>query len=355
MYPTCFARPDSRMALLLVVLACSGFRATTYADGTTDPEQTQATPGAGNPDNTDETKSTLFDRWFDKFENMRDETSQHYMAMARSIDRYFSGEKIEDSSNNSYVKMELQDTFYKDGNQDNGISLNAKLDLPDTQKRLKLIFNSNPEEEKTLEQRIVDNATGQRIQNENSIAGVEYASDKLPEQWEHKFISGVKLRIDPIPFMRYQIGKNWQLDDGWESGFKQSFWDYRDDGLGATTKIDFGKHLTAKNYLKIETLAEYRDHDTQYDYAQTITNTHSLTTSSAISYWVGALGQSQPTSEVTAYLMGIKYRRSLYRDWLLLSISPLLTFPRDDDWKASPSITFDLQIFFTTENKPLTI
>jgi hypothetical protein len=338
------------MALFLVVLACSGFQATTYADDAASPEQTQATPIAGNPDNMDEKKGTLFDRWFDKFENMRDQTSHHYMSMARSIDSYFSGEKIEDSTNGSYVKMELQDTFYKNGARDNGVSLNAKLDLPDTQKHLKFIFDSNPDEDKTLEQRVVDNATGQRIQKDSSIAGVEYASEKPPEHWQHNFTGGVKMRINPIPFMRYQFWKNWQLDEGWESGFKQSFWDYRDDGLGATTKIDFGKHLTAKDYFRIETQAEYRDQDTQYYYAQTFTNTHLLTASSAISYWVGALGQSQPTSEVTSYLLGVQYRRSLYRDWLLLSINPLLTFPREDHWEASPSITFDLQIYFTDKS-----
>jgi len=269
------------------------------------------------------------------------------MAMVHSLDAYFSGNKIEDTSNGSYVKIDMQNTFYKNGQSDNGVSINAKIDLPDTEKRFKLIFNTDPDEDKTLADKIKNNANGQRVEKDSSIAGIEYTPEKEKSAWEHSFATGVKLRFHPIPFIRYKLDNKWQLNETWSSGFSQSFWNYSDDGIGATTKIDFGRPVTKNDYFNAETTAEFRDRDNEYYYAETFSNTHRLTETSAIRYWIGALGESQPTSEVTDYLIGVDYNKSVYKDWILLSIKPLLEFPREEDWDATPSITFELQIYFT--------
>jgi len=318
--------------LLLLFLALSN---NCFADA--DPPETDVIPK----------DSSLFERWFDSFVDIHDRTSHHYMSMVHSIDAYFSGEKIEEASNGSYVKLELNNTFYKNGVQDDGISIDAKVELPNTEKNLKLFFSSDPEEEKSLEQKIKNNATGQRIQKESSVAGIEYNPEKTESNWNHSFSTGVKIRVSPVPFMRYKFGNEWQLNPNWTSQFKQSFWNYQDEGLGATTKLNFSMPLSEVRTFKAETEAEYRDKDNKYYYAQTFSDIHRISDISAIRYWIAVLGESQPTSEVSSYLVGTQYRRSLYRDWILFSVSPILAFPREEHWEATPSLTLDLQVYFT--------
>jgi len=308
-------------------------------------DQTTTPP---TPASSDAPQPSWYDRWFNSFENMRDRTSHDYVTMVRSIDHYFSGEKIEETSNGSYVKLELLDTLATEGDQRSDIRISAKVDLPGTEKRFKFIFNTDPDENRTLDQKVIDNATGQRLQGSNSIAGLEYTNtDKSGFEWQHGLSGGVKLRFNPIPFVRYQLGKKWQLDDNWTSEFHQSFWDYRDIGSGATTRVDFIRPLGSHDQFKIESQAEYRDQYGRYDYAQTFSDIHTLDRTSSLTYWTGALASTQPTSEVTTYLLGVKYRRTLYRDWFLLTLSPLLSFPREDHWEATPSFTLDFQIYFT--------
>jgi len=294
-----------------------------------------------------EDKRSLFRRWSDKLVSMHDKTSYQYMSMVHSLDDYFSGKKIEETSNGSYVKLDLKDTFYEAGQRDEGISINAKIELPNTEKRFKLIFNTDPDENKTLAEKIEDYANGQHVQKNSTIAGVEYTPDTTESKWEQSFATGIKLRVHPIPFARYQLSNKWQLNDVWSSDFKQSLWNYSDEGIGATTTFDFGRPITEKDYFNAGTTAEFRDRDNKYYYAETLSDTHRLSESSAIRYWTGVLGESHPTSEVTNYLIGVDYRRSVYKDWILLSIKPLLDFPRERNWDATPSLTFDLQIYFT--------
>jgi len=293
-----------------------------------------------------EQQSTLFDRWFDKFVDIHDKTSTHYMSMVHSLDRYFSGQEIESVSNDSYLKIDLKRTYYEAGQQDNSVSINAKIELPNTENRFKFIFSSEPEEEKTLKEKVTDTANNQGTGRENAIAGVEYALPETESKWKQSFSAGVKLRVHSVPFIRYQFGNKWQLDEAWESEFKQSFWNYSDTGIGATSKLNFGRMLTGKDYFNAETIADWHDRDNKYYYAETFSDTHRLSKNSAIRYWTSVLGESQPTSEVTNYLIGIDYRRSLYRDWLLFSVKPLLDYPRDKNWEVTPSLTFDLQIYF---------
>ena len=298
------------------------------------------------PDTSTSTTPTVYKRWFDSFVDMRDKTSTHYMSMVHSLDQYFSGEAIEDSDNDSYVKLNIEQTFYKGGENSDGIGISARVELPNTEKHLHLIFSSDPEENKTLDQKITGNARGQRIEKENSIAGLEYVPEKTQNDWQSRYSAGVKLRVSPVPFARYVLSHKWQLNDVWQSEFKQSFWDYSDDGIGATSKLNFGRPLTDKDYFNAETVADYRDKDNKYYYAETFSNTHRLTETSAARYWFALLGESQPTSEVTNYVIGLQYRKTLYKDWLLLSINPQLEFPRAENWEATPSLTFNLQVYF---------
>lgn len=291
---------------------------------------------------------SLFERMFDVFVDARDTTSKHYVSMSKGIDNYFSGENIEDTSNGSYMKLTIAETFYKGGDVADDIDLKAKLEIPNTEKHLKLVFSSSPEEEKSVEDRVSQNATGERIEKDSSVAGVEYEQDPTESQWRQSYTAGVKLRLRGlVPVARYKVKNDWQLDEHWKSRFEQSFWYIDDSGFGATNEINFIRPLNEIHTLNLGTDIEFKDDEDRYYYGFTIADYHRLTPDSGWKYRIGLVGESQPTNWVTNYFIGASYRKALYKDWFFFETGPQLSFPRDDGWKPTPSFTARLEIYFS--------
>jgi len=288
----------------------------------------------------------------EELEENRDATTQKYLSMSRSIDQYFYGKPIEKTTNKSYIKLELENTAYKGGQVEQDVKLRAKLDLPNTKRRAKLVFTSAADLEESLEERVTNDASGQqRIKKDDSFAGIEFTPAKKPTDWKTDFTAGIKLRTPLLPFAKYNLENNWKLPDQWTSNFEQVFWYLDDDGFGETSRLQFSRPITKSYQMAISSELEFRDLEDTFYYDLILSTTHRLNPTSAMEYYTGAIGGSQPTNQITSYLIGATYRRVLHEDWLFLNLEPGLSFPRTEGWHPEPSFTLRLQIYFSDERK----
>ena len=294
-----------------------------------------------------ETAQPFWHTWFKSLEDIRDFSSQQYLGLARGMDSYFSGEPTVAMQNKSMVLLELKNTQYSAGEHASEVNLKARLRLPKTQKKVNVIFTSDAKEEKTLQERVQGEATGQEPRRDDSLAGLEYVPEVTKRKWEQNFAGGIKLRLPPVFFSRYKLNKEWVLPYEWKSYFEQSFWYFDDRGFGATNEIDFAKPLSKNDTLNIGTDVEFTDVDNTYHYDLIISNMHRITDTSYVDYSVGAFGASQPTNQVTSYYMGMSYRKVLHEDWLIAEVVPQISFPRYNGWKPTPSLTLGLKIYFS--------
>jgi hypothetical protein len=292
-------------------------------------------------------EDSFLQRWFHSFENIRDAGSREYVSLASHMDSYFSGEPYVNMQNKSNVLLELKNTQYAAGQHASDVNIRARLRLPNTQKKVNVIFTTDAKEEKTLQDRVQGEASGERLQNDHPLAGLEYVPDITKRKWEQSFAGGIRLNMHSVFFTRYKFNKEWQLVDEWKSYFDQSFWYFSDKGYGATNEIDFKRPLSKIDMLDIGTDIEYRDASGAYTYDLIASNTHQITNASNMEYSVGAFGTTQPTNWITSYYIGISYRKVLYKDWLIFEAVPQVSFPRDADWKATPSFTIGLKIYFS--------
>jgi len=292
-------------------------------------------------------KSSWWKRSLQSLEKFRDKTTEDYSDLSTSIDEFFYGKKLEETSNDSYLKLEIQNTFYKSGETEQDVKLKAKLDLPNTEKKFKLVFSSDAEKEESLEERVHNDASGERIEADESFAGVEYQPAPEKSQWNKSFTGGIKLRTPLLPFAKFDLDNKWRLSEFWTSEFEQSFWYLDDKGFGETSELSFIRPITDSYQLKVSSELEFRDENNTFSYDLILSTTHRLDHASSIEYYVGSLGESQPTNQVTHYILGANYRKLLHEDWLFLNIEPGLSFPREENWKAQPSFSLELQIYFT--------
>jgi len=313
----------------------------------TNPPPLLAAPVENNP----EREKTWWQKILGELEEDRDTTTQKYLSMSRSIDQYFYGKELDKTTNKSHLKLELKNTLYSGGEMERDVKLRGKIDLPNTKKRLKLVFTSSTDLERSLEDRVTDNASGERIKKDSSFAGLEFSPEKDKDEWRKAFTAGIKLRTPLLPFAKYDLEKDWVLSDKWTANFEQVFWYLDDDGFGETSQLRFMRPITESYRMEISSELEFRDKENTFYYDLILSTTHRLNPSSSIEYYTGGIGESQPTNQVTSYILGASYRKLLHEDWLFLNLEPRLSFPRDENWDPQPSFTLRLQVYFSEGRK----
>jgi hypothetical protein len=336
-----------QLLIAFFTLAPHGFaeEATSYDNGS----QKNATPVLSEKIITAE--KSWWKKILGELEENRDSTTQKYLSMSRSIDQYFYGKDLDKTSTKSHLKLELKNTFYTAGQMEQDIKLRGKIDLPNTKKRLKLVFTSSADLERSLEDRVTDNASGERINKDDSFAGIEFTPLREPTDWKTDFTAGIKLRAPLLPFAKYDLENQWELSELWTANFEQVFWYLDDDGFGETSEIRFNRPITKNYSLEISSELEFRDKENTFFYDLILSTTHRLTPVSSIEYYTGGIGASQPTNQITNYIIGASYRKLLHEDWLFLNLEPGISLPRDEGWKPQPSFTLRLQIYFSDQTK----
>jgi hypothetical protein len=269
-----------------------------------------------------------------------------YLWLTRNIDNYFADEANEGLVDESYLRLELKSTFRKSGERVNDARLKAKVDLPGTKQRLKLVFDSENKEDTNQQTRISPVSTGRRIERESSVAGLEYVSEKDPLKWRMSTSAGARLRSTLVPYARIKWKKRTPIGDGWYSDFTQAIRYFDDKGLSEYTQMEFIRPISSTLELRQFNEIEYRDRENRFDFASTVSIIQSINQMSGIEYRAGGFGNSEGEREVDSYFLGTTYSQRLTKESVFLTISPQLSFSRDNDWNTDPSLTFQLDIYF---------
>lgn len=281
-------------------------------------------------------------------EQKRDEMTETWLGWTQGIDSFLSGTESEAAQNKSYLKIELKSTFEESGEMESDARIKAKVDLPNTKRRLKLVFSSDDREEDTLEERVRPKSTGERVRKEESIAGLLFEPDNENRKWKRKVSAGVKFRSPPDPYVRFRVNRDWEMKDSkWSARFEEEVWYFDAKGWGSTAELEFIRPITENYSLSIFSGAEYRDEFDAWEFVQTLSTRHRLDKRSSIEYRLGLFGLSQPNPRLTSFFIGSSYRKLIHEDWVVMTFSPELFFPREENWSAEPSVTFRLEIFFT--------
>ena len=287
-------------------------------------------------------------RTMNSAESTRDEWSGRWIDFAEGVDYYFTSENSPpDYKNESYVKLQMRQTWEERGQIQTDLRVKAKFDLPNTQRRAKLFFSSDEYTENSLEERVRSNSTGERFRRRESVSGLEITPDDEWNKWKRSARVGIKLRVPLVTFGRYRLRRPMDKWGEWEPEFTQEIWYFSDRGWGETSEFEMQRRLGSNFGLRYFTVLEFEDQNDFFENVHVLSLSQNVSERSALEYRVGSVFSTEFSTQMTAYFVGTSYSYKLYEDWVFFTAGPEVFFPKIDDWNAEASFTIKLDVYFS--------
>jgi len=273
-------------------------------------------------------------------ERERNQISQNVTALGRNLDAWLSGESIGDNSNETYLRIRFNQQAASFDGYHSRLKIDGSLDLPQTSKRWKLIFESDAAELNSLEGSVLRNEA-----STESIGGLSY-QQSTDSAWQISHSIGFRSRVPADPFYRFKAQYEHQLNDDWSLGYRQKIWHYQSQGWGYNTDVSFNRKIDQGKILQISSEARYQQESELTEFSQTIALHNTLDQFETMSYELGILGINTPNVRIDDYYVGAQYRRAIRGQWLFLEIVPQLVVSRDERWRPQPKLMINLEMLF---------
>lgn len=274
-------------------------------------------------------------------ETNRDRVSRNVSSIGRNLDDWLAGDGVGERSNESYLRLKLNQQFSDTGAYYSNVRLSGRIDLPRATERWKLIFESEQTELDSISEQRLDN-----IRPSSFSGGFSYEGPDRDDGFRFSHDVGVKGRIPLDPFYRFRTRYGHEIGERWHMGVDQKFWFYHTEGWGEDARLFFSRDIRDDMFLRIDSEVNYKDKRNAFEFAQTVSVHQTLGVRETLTYEAGVIGTNRPSSRVESYYAQTVYRKAVHEDWLVMELVPQLIMERDHDWHPDPRIQFNLEIYF---------
>ena len=294
----------------------------------------------------------------------RKNLGKRYLNLTRAMDNTFSGNRTTiHEENHSFLRLETQTSYFKRGGLEQDVSLRAKLDLPKTEHKFQVYFDSRLNDEQSIEERNATVSSGDNSDRRAASAGIEYGKKKGNSPWFTGVRLGAETRVPLRTFARFKFGRQWEHSETFSTKFQQDIWHLDGVGWGETTYLDFKTQLNKSIYVLLENEFEYEDEPFPISYYHAVSLRQRLNNRSRIRYRIAAVGSDDEERYIDRYITDFTYTYRLHEDWLFISLIPEIEFrgqyqtdkefdenplpvpPDWQPWKPEASFTLKFDIF----------
>jgi hypothetical protein len=327
-------------------------------------ESTEASLDAGDSEINNEIDSSLEEpnavfkpfNWLKSsggwIENQREFLSDKVQSAAIGLDRYISRDSFDEGyDNESYAQLRLINRFLESGVTEQEVRVSGKVDLPNGKRNAKLIFDTDPDDFDSLEDKQRGLNVGTSYDEDKSkelVAGVQVVRG-TSDNWARTTSAGIKLRSQLDPFFRVRFLRQNVLTDNWEYRLRETFFYFHTEGFGVETESDLYWILNSNQLVNARVAGKFLDADSNWEWLNSYSLNTRIDRNNAIEYQLGVSANSQPTIQTTNYWVRSTWQHRLYKNWLYFKAVPEVTFERENDFSASLSLTFELEIFFSDD------
>lgn len=265
--------------------------------------------------------------------------SQGVAQLANWLDSFFANDLIFDESQKSQVKLNLLQITEEGNKPKYEVRLQGKLTLPHTQERLNLLFESDPEENNNPDSSVIG-----AVESTEQSLGLRYV--QYSSKWFRAHTdAGIRFHSGLDTFVRFRLRGlyttgNWQF-----RAAETLFW--RDStGPGETSQLDIERRIREDYLFRSTSQATWLDEEQQFDMGQDFYLIHNISKYRGIIYRTGLTAISEPDIHTTAYILSVRLRQQIHRDWLFFEINPKIVYPEEEHFHARHSLTFKLEIVF---------
>lgn len=306
---------------------------------------------AETPSNPDTDSTPDARRWvgstFNWLEEQRDYVSSRVSSSATALDAYLARDVFDESqSNESYLLLNLDARASSGYPEEAGATFKGKLDIPNSQHRFKLFFDSNPDDFETIDERRRDvpDELDQNSQND-AVFGLSYVSREVT-RWKPRISVGARFDFPMDPYVKVSARRYFELTSLWQSRLVPSASYFDSRGARAGAEYDVYRPVRERDIFRISNEAQFLDQINVWEFFHGYSYYQRLQKSS-LEYSVSAAGVSQPEPQVSSYWVRVQWRKRLYEQWLFGKIAPEVSFPRDRDFNDTYAIFLGLEVYFS--------
>lgn len=295
-------------------------------------------PGAGAGNCVRRDERGRFMGWMDRQQCV---FSGRAMVTARWVDDFF-GDWHDDEAT-MMARLRSHTVLTESEGLQTRFSLHARAELPNAQRRLRLIISDESDE----------TPSGQDLRRQ---IGEEDSRVSAALRWVALDRGGLVSNFDvgargfnPMDiFARYRLGKTWSLSDDSLVRLSQTLRYGSDTKERYTPVLDFERALDERSVLRFSNYYDYRHENASEGFAWThgVSFSKSLRNSRSYSYGLSMNGLTQPQWRSESVGPWFIYRRAFLRPWLYLEVEPHYTWYRDRDWEGLASLIVRLEMQF---------
>ena len=276
-------------------------------------------------------------------DGVHDSLSDHLILISNYIDNFFADERMEEEDSSSKVVLSYLTSNDQYRGAKNEYTLKARIHLPKTEKRLRLIIDSNVDDESFADANTKNLAASETRFNELRTA-LQYIllSSKL---WQVSTHSGVRFSIPLNPYAKLRIRRLFFVKT-FKLRLIQSLYWYKTEGWGETTSFDIEKSLSKKYFFRSNSQAVAIRDTGQFSFAQTFSIFQDIGKKKIMVYSVGSNADLNLPAVTTSNFINAKFRHNFYKKWAFYEAVPSITWERENNFNASAGFLFRLDIVF---------
>ncbi|NLQ17283.1 hypothetical protein HGG82_06545 [Marinomonas sp. M1K-6] len=279
--------------------------------------------------------------WLDSHESVS-ETIGHW---STNIDSFLSGNQSHQDSD-SHVQIRFGSVLGEDNNT-GFFDFSTRLKLPNTQDRLRLVVESEPDSlapeslrgESSQQDSVVNSALKSSVS-----AAVRYMKQDIGLDVD----AGIRVDFPLDPFLRFRL-KQERVTGAWEWWQKQEAFAYYSKGIGARYGLGFAHRVSPTLSYGADAGVTWLDKEGLFYLRENFFIEQVLDEKSRLGYQVSFLQSGAHRIESDSFLYNLQYERLLYKDWLVGQLRPQFTHEADDDFDGVFSLTLSLAIYLGPE------
>ncbi len=257
-------------------------------------------------------------------------------------DTFFSDETNNENWSGSYGKLffNTRREVHTAVDYQSGISLN--LALPNTNDKLKLLVESEENEDGQRESDALD--TVDNVTYSTALRFLISDAEDYKASWDN----GVRWEGEPVPFSRLRFQR---IDyfEYFRTRFFQTLYWRTNVGWGADSSYQIRTPLDLQRQFIWSVDADYLLNNDYYDLANIWAVSDEWNDKEAMLYSFSVIGDTQGYEKVTSYVSSARYRRMLYKRFVFGEIEPEISWPREHNFEPVPAIMFRLELIFSEE------
>ncbi len=272
-------------------------------------------------------------------DSVQENASKKLLSAAEWIDSFFDDDRSTTEENKTRATVKLSMGYSRNDSFEIKPRFDLRLKLPKLSSRANLFIQAAEDQDFNFDSDPLGDRPGNDDGDKNQLtAGLRFFL-KESEKYNITFDTGASWNY-LFAGVRYRAAQDFGT---WQGRFTNRLRYYTDDGYENKASYDLERQFSEKLMFRTTTSVNILEEEDGIPHSQYFRLYQVLSPYQAISYESGVYLGTDPSYKVTDTQVLVKYRQRFYRDWLVLEVSPKITFPEDHDRDPNPGIVFKLE------------